>query len=88
VGDEIPHAICDLNSLAGSETPEKIEQKQCLPNLGVSSEIAEAASWLSKNGEHIRGNPLLLARFQLSILDAVVASKTAHALRYGEAKAV
>lgn len=84
VGDEIRHARRNLKSLPENETPKNIEEKQSFPISGVSPEIASAALWLSTNFDAIQGNPLLelMARFHISVLDAVEASKRAHALRY------
>lgn len=50
--------------------------------------IGAAALWLSEHADQVIGNPLLelMSRFELSVLDAVAASKRAHALRFGEAK--
>jgi len=85
VGDEIPHARCDPNGLTENETPKNIEEKQCFLNSGVSSKVDEAALWLVANYDEVQGNPLLalMAHFSISVLDAVAASKRAHALRYG-----
>ncbi|MGO4353896.1 hypothetical protein AB4Z25_18470 [Rhizobium sp. RAF36] len=87
VGDEIRHARRDTNDLRGNETSENIEQKQCSTKFDVSPEIAGAALWFSRNSDEVRGNPLLelMARFELSIRDAVTASKLAHALRFPRA---
>lgn len=56
---------------------------------GVPNKIAvdEAALWLAANYDAVAGNPLLelMARFSISILEAVAASKQAHALRYRRA---
>jgi len=52
--------------------------------------LNEAALWLAAHADSLRGNPLLelMARFKLSVHDAIAASKRAHALRYGGAKAI
>lgn len=49
-----------------------------------SSRLNEAALWLSANYDAVAGNRLLelMARFELSVHEAVAASKRAHALRY------
>lgn len=49
-----------------------------------NSRVDEAALWLSANYDAVAGNRLLelMARFHISVLDAVEASKRAHALRY------
>jgi hypothetical protein len=49
--------------------------------------IGAAALWLDVNRDSVKGNPLLelMSRFELSVLDAVAASKVAHALRYRSA---
>lgn len=84
VGDEIRHARRDIKPIAGFETQKNIEEKQSFLNSSVSPEIAAAALWLSTNFDAIRGNVLLelMARYRISVLDAVEASKRAHALRY------
>lgn len=80
VGDEIRHARHEIKKLPGNETPENIEQKQ----TSQSRCLTQTALWLAANVETLRGNPLLelMARFKLSIHDAVDASKRAHALRF------
>ncbi|MGO7364616.1 hypothetical protein [Rhizobium leguminosarum] len=49
--------------------------------------IGEAALWLYDNRDIVKGNPLLelMARFSINVLDAVEASKRAHALQFGRA---
>jgi hypothetical protein len=49
--------------------------------------ITAAALWLCANGDAVKGNPLLelMARFSISVSDAVQASKMAHALKYTRA---
>lgn len=49
------------------------------------AKIAEASLWLAANYDVISGNLLLalITRYGLSALDAALASKRAHALRYG-----
>lgn len=50
----------------------------------LGGSVAEAALWLSTNADTIKGNVLLelMSRFHINVLDAVEASKRAHALRY------
>ncbi|MGR9427725.1 hypothetical protein [Rhizobium leguminosarum] len=84
VGDEIRHARRDIKTIDEFETQKNIEEKQSFPNSGVSPEIAAAALWLSANFDAIRGNVLLelMARYHISVLDAVDASRRAHRIRY------
>ncbi|MGR9311380.1 hypothetical protein ACU8MX_18360 [Rhizobium leguminosarum] len=58
--------------------------KEGILGHSLGSSVAEAALWLSLNADTIKGNPLLevMARFHISVLDAVEASNHAHALRY------
>lgn len=84
VGDEIRHARRNLKSLRENETLNNIEQKQCAVNSCVSPKIDEASVWLAANYDAIEGNRLLtlMSKFELSVLDAVHASKRAHALHF------
>jgi hypothetical protein len=49
-----------------------------------NDKLTDAALWLYSNSDTIKGNPLLelMARFSISGLDAVAASRRAHALRF------
>ena len=55
-----------------------------IPTEKLPDRVQEAALWFCSNSDKITGNPLLelMARFSLSIRDAVDASKRAHALLY------
>jgi hypothetical protein len=59
-------------------------ENQSLTGEFPTEKVTEAALWLRDNADKIRGNPLLelMSRFELSVLDAVAASKAAHALKY------
>ncbi|ANK84449.1 MULTISPECIES: hypothetical protein [unclassified Rhizobium] len=59
-------------------------ENQSLTGEFPTEKVSEAALWLCSNADTIKGNPLLelMARFHFSVLDAVEASKRAHALRF------
>ncbi|QIO53383.1 hypothetical protein HA461_20380 [Rhizobium leguminosarum bv. trifolii] len=70
------NSLADINSLAENcQTPTKAV---------TAEKLSAAALWLAANYDTVQGNPLLelMARFSLSVLDAVAASKRAHSLKY------
>lgn len=85
VGDENPPESSKVNILTENETPEKVECFQSSVNASVSA-IDEAARWLVLSRATIVGAviPALRAKFGLGNIDAIEATKRAHALQYGE----
>jgi len=56
--------------------------------LGVPPGVREAAIWLHLTRNSVSGNVIiaLRRRFDLTVIEAVAASKLAHALDYGHVK--
>ncbi|TCA32002.1 hypothetical protein E0H66_23070 [Rhizobium leguminosarum bv. viciae] len=74
--ENVSNSLSDINSLAENcQTPTKVVETE---------KVSAAALWLASNYDTVQGNPLLelMARFSLSVLDAVAASKHAHSLKY------
>ncbi|OHV26224.1 hypothetical protein EOS93_10155 [Rhizobium sp. RMa-01] len=65
-------------------------ENQSLTGEFPTEKVSEAALWLSRNADTIKGNPLLelMSRFHLSVLDAAEASRRAHRLRYAAGQTV
>lgn len=85
VGDESPPRSSKVNILTDSETPRKVECFQSSVNSSVSL-VDEASRWLVLNRATIVGAviPALKEKFGLNNIDAIEATKRAHALQYGE----
>ncbi len=83
VGDESPTVSPFVKGLAECGTLRNIEDFQCFAN-GCVSPIEAAGRWLFLNRDTVTGPviPSLRSRFRLTNLQAIEASKLAHALEY------
>ena len=81
-------AIDNSRKTFSNKLPENHEQQENVADdCKTENRLREAAIWLAANYGSIAGNPVpaLMVRFKISVHDAVIASKRAHALRFPRA---